>query len=154
MLLEQRSEVHLVDVIAGEHERVSRSLREDEVEILTDGVGRTSVPPRMQPLLSGPDVDEFTQVSRQRIPAARDVPDERLCLVLGQHADPADLRVDAVREREVDVAEVAGEGQRGFALIPGEPLKPGPVASCQHYGERIERLGLPGHAGWLLCYAD
>jgi hypothetical protein len=82
---------------------------------------------------------EFTECSRQEAPAAGQVSDETLCLVLREDGDAADAGIHAVREREVDVAEVAAEGKRRLAVPPGQLTEPRPIPSRQHQRQRVAR---------------
>lgn len=89
--------VHLVDVVPGKHQDVVRFVVTDDVLVLIDGVGGTRIPGRfVDPLLGRPQLDEFPEFRAQDAPALLDVQDEGMGLVLGNHADPADTRVDAV----------------------------------------------------------
>ena len=68
------------------------------------------------------------------------VADQRLGLVLRLHRDPAQLRVDAVREREVNRSVAAAERHRGLGLArrqttepaPGAPARTSAIASSVH----------------------
>ena len=71
----------------------------------------------VQALLGRPHVDEFAQMARQEVPAVRDVTDQRLRLVLRQHRDPPNLRVDAVAQGEIDQAVDPPEGHSRLATI-------------------------------------
>jgi hypothetical protein len=65
-----------------------------------------------------------------------DVLDERVRLVLGQHRDLADAGVDAVRQREVDDAELAAERGRRLATVLGEVPQPLAAAAGHDHGKR------------------
>ena len=60
-------------------------------------------------LLRRDDFDELAELAAQVAPAALHVLDERLRLVLGEDRDLADAGVDAVRQHEIDDAELAAE---------------------------------------------
>jgi hypothetical protein len=60
--------------------------------------------------------------------------DQALRLVLRQHADASDARVDAVAEREVDDLQHAGKGHRRLGTPIGELLQAAPAAAGQHQG--------------------
>ena len=75
--------VHLVDVIARQDDEVARTLADDRVEVLVDGVGRALVPVLADPLLGRQDLDELAQFLGNDIPAHPDVAVERERLVLG-----------------------------------------------------------------------
>ena len=54
--------VHLVDVIAREHDDVLRVLARDRVEVLVDGVGGAEIPVLADTLLRRQDLDEFAEL--------------------------------------------------------------------------------------------
>ena len=117
---DHRAVVHLVDVVAGEHQHVLRPVRADELQVLPQRVGGALVPVRPEPLLRRDDLDELAELAAQVAPAALDVLDQRVRLVLRQHRDLADAGVDAVRQHEIDDAELAAERRRRLAAILGE----------------------------------
>src|SRR5205814_2273074 len=79
---------------------------------------------------------EFTA---QVAPAVLHVLDQRLCLVLRENGDLADPRVHAVRQDEVDDAELAAEGRRGLAAMRGEIPQPLPAPAGHDDGARAAR---------------
>ena len=58
-------------------------------------------------------------------------------LVLCEDEDAAKPRIDAVREREIDDAELAPEGDRGLRAPVGELLQARPAAAGQDDGDRV-----------------
>ena len=94
--------VHLVDVVAREHDDVARRLARDRVEVLIDGVGRAEIPVLADPLLRRQDLDELAELLRDDVPPHPDVTVERQRLVLRRDVDVAQPGIDAVAEREVD----------------------------------------------------
>ncbi len=113
--------VLLVDVVAGQDQDVVRFLGADGVQVLIDGIGGTAVPDVFPDLLlCRPDLDELAHFRAQKAPAALHMLDQGVGLVLGGHADPANARIDAVRKREVDDAELAGKRNRRLGLTVGE----------------------------------
>ena len=56
--------VHLVDVIAGEHDDVARVLADDRVEVLVHRVGGALVPVLADALLRRQDLDELAELLR------------------------------------------------------------------------------------------
>ena len=67
-----------------------------QVEVRVDGVRRPQVPMILQPPLRGQHVDELAETVVEETPAAFQMLDQTLRLVLRRHADPPDSRVDAV----------------------------------------------------------
>ena len=87
----------------------------------------------MSLLLRGPHLDMLAELAAQEPPSPLYVLDERMCLVLRHHGNPADPGVDAVGQREVDEPEVAPERHRGFALILGKVLEPRATSARQDH---------------------
>jgi hypothetical protein len=97
----------------------------------------------MHALLGRPDFDELTERAGKKAPPADDVRDQGVRLVLSQNSDAPDAGVHTVREREVDVAEMAGERNGRLALPAGQLAEPRSVASRENQRERLARqLGL------------
>jgi hypothetical protein len=109
MLFQHAAIVHLVDMVAGEHQHVLGAIAPDQVEVLEHRVGRALVPVLADLLLRRQDIDELMEAAVEEAPAALQVLDQTLRLVLGGNADAADSGVHAVREREVDDAELAAK---------------------------------------------
>ena len=116
---DHRAVVHLVDVIAGKDEHVRRVVVTDDVEVLVHRVGGAGVPRGFDALLRRQQLHELAELATQEAPALLDVLDQRMRLVLGEHADTADTGVDTVGQWEVDDAELSAEGDRGL----GAPVR-------------------------------
>ena len=109
--------IHLVDVIAGEDEdRVGRLVLED-VEVAKHGIGGAAIP-----LGEPPAGDVRLQqldptVVAVEVPGAPkpDVIVERPRVVLGQDDDVIDVRIAAVRQREIDDRYFPPKGTAGLA---------------------------------------
>src|SRR5690606_27066103 len=71
-------------------------------------------------LLRRQEVDELAHLGLEERPAALQVAQEAVRLVLREHADPAQARVHAVGQREVDDAELAAEVHRRLAADVGQ----------------------------------
>ena len=125
--------VHLVDVIAGQHEdEVGRDPALDDVEVLVDRVGGAHVPVVVEALLGRQQVDELVELAAHEAPAALQMAQQRVRLVLGGDADAADSRVEAVREREVDDPELAAEVDRRLRAPIGELHQPRSASAREH----------------------
>ena len=120
MLRQHAAVVHLVDVVAGEDEHVLRPAAADDVEVLEYRVGRALVPVLGDLLLRRQEVDEFVETAVEEAPATLQMVDQALRLVLRGDADAADAGVDAVREREVDNAELATKWHGRFRAPVGK----------------------------------
>ena len=131
--------VHLVDVVTGKDQHELGRMVPDDVEVLVHGVGRARVPVGGHPLLCGKQFNELAELAAQEAPAALDVQDQRVRLVLCQHPDAPDTGVDAVRQREIDDAELPGEGYRRLCPPAGHILEAGTTASSQD-----QRQGVSG----------
>ena len=115
--------VHLVDVIAGQHDDVVRALLHDGIEVLVHGVGRALIPVLADALLRRQNLDELAELLRHDAPAHPDVAVERQRLVLRGDEDPAQPGVDAVAEREVDDAVRPAEKHRRLRAVPGQRIQ-------------------------------
>jgi glycogen phosphorylase len=125
--------VHLVDVVAGQHDDVVGTVGGDDVLVLVDRVGGAAVPALfVEALLRRQQVDELVHLRAQEGPAALQVAQQAVALVLGDHADAPDAGVQAVRQREVDDAELAAEVHPGLGAPVGELLQAAAAPAGQH----------------------
>jgi hypothetical protein len=93
--------VHLVDVVAGQHHDVVGAVAGQDVLVLVDRVGRAAVPAFLvHPLLRRQQVDELVHLALQEGPAALQVAQQAVALVLRDDADAPDAGVQAVGQRE------------------------------------------------------
>ena len=74
---------------------------------------------------------------RRNVPAALQVTDQAVRLVLGGDPDPADAGVERVGEREVDDPGGSAEMDRGLGPPVGELLQPGAPPARQHERHRV-----------------
>ena len=111
---DHRAVVHLVDVVAGEHQHVLGPVREQQVEILVHRIGGAAIPLLADLLLRRNHFHELAELAAQEAPAALHVLDQRLRLVLREDGNLADAGVHAVGQHEVDDAELAAEGRGGL----------------------------------------
>src|SRR3569833_309071 len=102
----------------------------------------------MQPLLCRPYLDELPQGTGEKVPTGTDVVDEALGLVLGQDRDAADSRIDAVRQGEVDIAEVPAESDGRLALPPCQLSEAGAVTTGE---DQCDCVLLEPHTHSVLC---
>jgi hypothetical protein len=96
--------VHLVHMVARQHDQVAGILRNDRVEILVHRVGGPLVPVFAHAFLRRKDFNELAELFGDDAPAHADVAVERQRLVLRRDVDASQARVDAVAQREVDDA--------------------------------------------------
>ena len=127
-------------MVARQHDEVFRARGAEDVEILEDRVGGAAIPGRLvEPLLRRQQIEELVHLRAQERPAHLQMAQQAVRLVLGQHADPADARIDAVRQREIDDAELAAEKYRRLGAPVGQLVQPAAAAARQH-----QRDGAPG----------
>ncbi len=77
----------------GQHQHMLRPVGQNEFQVLIHGIRRAPVPVRTHLLLGRNDLDELPELPAQVAPAALDVLDERLRLVLGEDRDLADAAI-------------------------------------------------------------
>jgi len=121
--LEHLAEVHAVDVVCADDDDDVRGFVVDEVQALQDRVGRPREPPLAEPLLCGHRRDVGVQ-QRRHPPRLRDVTVEAVGLVLGQHDELAQARVDEVRDGEVDQAVLSAERDGRLRSVDRERHEP------------------------------
>jgi choline kinase len=98
--------------------------------------------PRHVLVLAGDHIykmDYGPMLAAQIAPAALDVLDQGMRLVLRHHGDAADPRVDAVRQHEVDDAELAAERRGRLAAVIGQVLEALAAAAGHDDRERVPR---------------
>ena len=140
VLLQHQLVVHRVDVIAGEDDDVTRAVARDDVDVLEDGVGRALVPLVLRDALArGQDVEALVPLGAEEVPAALEMADQAVGLVLGRDGDAADAGVERVRQREVDDARLAAEEDRGLGPLVGQLHQPAAAASGEHIGHGVAR---------------
>src|SRR5271165_7442789 len=93
------------------------------MDVLVHGIRSALVPMIINPLLGRQHVDEFVETAVQKAPAAFQVLDQALRLVLGRNADLPDPGIDAVRQSKIDDPETAPERERGFGPFVGKPTQ-------------------------------
>ena len=119
---DERLVVHLVDVVAGEHQDRVAGRVLDDVEVAQHRVGRPAIPlgqlaPRDVRLEQLDPALVAVQVPR---PAQADVVVEGARVVLGQDDDVVDPGVDAVGQGEVDDPVLATEWDRRLGPFLGQ----------------------------------
>ena len=141
--------IHPVHVVSAEHHDVVGILVVDQVQRLIDRVGRAGVPARSESLLRRNRGDVLPRQTAQP-PVLRDVPVQRMRLVLGQHADAQIPGIDQVRQHEVDQPIGAAEGNRGLGAVRGERIQPFALAPGHDDAEYVWQLphgSKPSHRG-------
>ena len=123
-------------MVTGQHHDVLGVAALDDVDVLVDGVGRATVPVFLvQALLGRQQVDHFVQFGAQKAPAALQMAQQRVRLVLGDDTHAADAGVDAVGQRKVNDAELAAKVHRRFGAAVGQLLQARAAPPGQHQGD-------------------
>ena len=103
------------------------------------------------------DVEALVALGAEEVPAALQVADQAVGLVLGGHADAADAGVERVREGEVDDADLAAEVDRRLGAPVGQLHEPAAAAAGQNVGHGAARKRGSGrdlgHRRFLSCRA-
>ena len=134
----ERRVVHLVDVVAGEDQDDVGLVVLDHVDVAQDRVGRPAIPlgdlaaldVRLEELDAAPVPVEVPR------PAETDVVVQRAGVVLGQDDDVVDVRVDAVREREIDDPVLAAERHGRLGTLLGEDREALALAAREDHRHR------------------
>jgi hypothetical protein len=140
MIREHAGIVHLVDVIARQHHDILGPVGAHDIQALEDRVGGAAVPGKIiETLLRRDQVDELVHLRLEKPPAALQVPQETVRLVLRQHPDAPHAAVHAIGKHEVDDPELAPEVDGGLAADVGQLLEPAASAAGEY-----QRHGLLG----------
>src|SRR5690606_29804618 len=126
----------LVDVGARQHDDVGGIVGPHVVEVLVAGIGGAAVAGGLVgALVRRQPVAELAQLGLEEGPAALQVAQQAVRLVLRQDADLAQARVHAVGQREIDDAELAAEIDRRLAADVGEvhQAAAAPAGKQQHH---------------------
>ena len=133
---DERLVVHLVDVVAGQDEHDVAGLLADRLEVDEHCVRRAAVPlgrsaARDVRLEQANAALVAVEVPR---PASADVVVQRARVVLRQDEDVVDLRIDAVRQGEVDDPVLARERNGRLGPDGGQDRQPLPLATGKDDG--------------------
>ena len=104
VLMQERSEIHSVELVAAQNEEIIVGLLEKVAQVLADGVGRALIPLRtLRSLLGGEDVDE-TAGKVIKLVARLNMTMKGHAVELGQHINRAEPGVEAVADRDINKA--------------------------------------------------
>ena len=138
VLAQHRVVIHLVDVVAGEHQHVLRIPLRDEGNVLIDGVGRALVPfAGLAGLVRRQNVN--AAVGKVKIPrrAGADVGVQLQRAVLRQHAHHVDARIGAVGERKINDTVFSAVGNRRLGDVLGQDAQTAALAACKQHGNAL-----------------
>jgi len=124
-------------VIASQDQHIVRIVVADNVEVLEDGVGGALVPIDFDALLRRQQFDELVELAAQKTPAALDVLDQAMRLVLRDDANTADAGVETVGQREIDDAELAAEWHGRLGAPVGQLVQPAAPPAGEDEGNCI-----------------
>src|SRR5215470_532238 len=153
MLLEHLGVIHFVDVVAAQNEDMLRTFASDRINVLIHGVGCAAIPLFADAHLRRKNLDEFAETYDGR-PACANMTAETERFVLRENKNAAQIRIDAIRKRDVNDAigraernggfcAIASEGPQTLALTAGEQYDKG-IAHIRHgesSGKEAERRG-------------
>ena len=130
--------VHLVDVVAGEHDHEPRGRLFQRIDVLVDRVGGAQIPVLVDPLLRGQHVEKLADVAAEEpVPTEVQVAVEAAALVLREQQQPLEAAVETVGEREVDDPVTASEWHGRLGAVAGQRIEPNATASSKHHGHHI-----------------
>ena len=147
--------VHLVDVVARQDHHELGTIAHDDVHVLVYGIGGAGVPLVFgDPLRGGQDVEALVALGPEERPAALQMADQAVRLVLRRDADAPDARVDRVGQGEIDDPGLAAEEHRGLGTLVGQLQQAAAAAAGEHVGhgvagERARQALLRGHDACL-----
>ena len=124
--------VHAVDVVGGEHRDGVRRVRLQELQVLVHRVGSAFVLSAQSVRARQQYLDGAARPGEPGCPRRLDVRDQRRRLVLGEHVDGGDPRVDQIAQDEVDDAKAVGELERRLGVLGSERIEAGAFATGQH----------------------
>ena len=114
-----------------------------DVEVLKHRVGGAAIPGRLvETLLRRQQIEEFAHFRTQKRPAHLQMAQQAVRLVLGQDRDAANSRIQAVRQREIDDAELAAKKHRRLGAPVGQLLETAAASAGEHERERLPRQPL------------
>ena len=136
--IDERLVVHLVNVIAGEHDDQSRRRHLQGIDVLVDRVGCALVPVLVHPLLRREDVEKLAELAAEEpMPAEVEVAVEAAGLVLREQQDPPQAAVETVGEGEVHDPVDAAERHGRLGPVAGQGIEPRSLPARQHDGDDV-----------------
>ena len=133
----------------------------DDVDVLIDRVGGAEIPHGLGDALAGrQDVEALVALGAEEVPAALQVADQAVRLVLRRHRDAADAGVERVGQREIDDARLAAEIDGGLGAPVGQLHQPAAAPAREHIGHGVTRQRRGGGysraslAGLIACSSE
>ncbi|MNZ94834.1 hypothetical protein D3C78_1139510 [compost metagenome] len=98
--------IHLVDMIARQDHHIFGVVTANDVQVLVHRIRRALVPVLgTEALLGRQQIDKLIHLFVEERPAALNMLHQGMRLVLGDHTDAADPRIQAVRQGKINDAE-------------------------------------------------
>src|SRR5581483_1168789 len=145
--LQQLAEVHAVELIAGEDQDVGRPVLDDVADLLADGVGGPLVPVGgLVGLLGGEDLDEAA-AEGVKLVGVGDVAVQADAEELCQDVDAIQTAVDAIADRDVDEAVLAGDGDSRLGAQLRQRVQTGAASAAEDEAEYVVHNGLGEYSG-------
>jgi hypothetical protein len=142
--LHELAVVHLVELVAGEDQGLLPAVRLQVAQALPDGVGRALVPVRIVlRLLRGQDGHESGREQVELVGEA-DVFVQALRVELGEDEHPAQARIQAVADGDVDQPVFARDGDRGLGALQREREQARSPSAAEDDAEDVVHEGSPG----------
>src|SRR5487761_2219975 len=100
-----------------------------DIDVLEHRIRSALIPFFLNALLGGQEFDELVEFAPQQPPAALDMLDQAVRLVLGDDSDAADAGIDAVGKRKIDDPELSAERYTRFRTPISQLFQSGAPAS-------------------------
>src|SRR5579871_2372514 len=145
MLLQHDLVVHFVNMVASQQDDKPAAVPFDNVDVLIDRVGSPRIPHRLRDALArGQDIEAFVALGAKEIPAHLKVTNEAVSLVLRCNRDPADARIQGVRESEIDNPRLPAEIDGRFGPPVSQLQKPAAAAARENESQSRSSQRLVG----------
>jgi hypothetical protein len=139
VILDHLSDVHPVDVIRTEHNHEIWGGLLDEVEILMDGIGGSSVPLlALGSHLGRHRNQELVFQNTPQLPTIAQVLQKGLAAKLDQHVNGENTGIDQIAEHEVDNSVLSTKGDCRLGTFMGQWIEPRSLASGENKGKNLE----------------
>jgi len=122
---------------------------------LVDGVGGALIPLLRNAHLGRKDFDVVAEAGERR-PAGADVAVQAEGFVLSEYENAAEIRIDAIGERDVDDAIESAKRNGRLGAVASQGPQPFALASCKKYNDGIAHIGhwLPPRREWRAAHSS
>lgn len=129
--------IHLVDMVAGQHEEEFRMFIINQEHVLIDGICGSAIPILADALLRRDGRNVFPEFGVQDVPSGADMTVERMGLVLDQDHDFAESGVEAIAQCEIDDPVFPPKRNGGLSPLFRKWEKPFALASGKNYRKDV-----------------